>query len=104
MLCQEIPRGWTPQQQPSSIKFDTHSTGFDEETIYHLYKREQVYQVTSNYDRLQPQINSIMRAVLVDWLTEVCKEFTLKRETLHLAVHNFDLFMARRDNVPRGEL
>lgn len=45
-----------------------------------------------------------MRAVLIDWLVEVCKEFTLKRETLHLAVHNFDRFMARQENVPRNEL
>ncbi len=53
---------------------------------------------------MQPNINMIMRAVLIDWLTEVCKEFTLKRETLHLAIHNFDRFMARREGVQRSEL
>jgi G1/S-specific cyclin-E1 len=45
-----------------------------------------------------------MRAVLLDWLVEVCKEFTLKRETLHLAIHNFDRFMVRHENIARNEL
>jgi hypothetical protein len=40
-----------------------------------------------------------MRAVLIDWLIEVCKEFSLKRETLHLAVHNFDRFMTKKEGV-----
>lgn len=34
-----------------------------------------------------------LRAILVDWIMEVCKEFTLKRETFHLAVHNMDRYI-----------
>jgi len=28
-----------------------------------------------------------MRAILLDWMEEVCAEFGLKRETLHLAMN-----------------
>ena len=41
---------------------------------------------------------------MIDWVTEVCKEFTLKRETLHLAIHNLDRFLARKEGIPRTEL
>ncbi|CAD8166455.1 unnamed protein product [Paramecium octaurelia] len=35
----------------------------------------------------------IMRSILFDWISEVCKEFTLKRETLHLCIHIIDRYM-----------
>jgi cyclin E len=36
-----------------------------------------------------------MRSILYDWISEVCKEFTLKRETFHLCVHNLDRYMSK---------
>lgn len=36
-----------------------------------------------------------MRSTLIDWLAEVCKEFTLKRETFHLCVHNLDRYLSK---------
>ena len=35
-----------------------------------------------------------MRAILYDWLMEVCNEFTLKRETYYLATYYIDRFLA----------
>jgi hypothetical protein len=94
MLC--------PDKQKTLLLAEDQCCGFDEESLYHLYKREAVYQISPNYQ--QPQITHVMRAVLIDWLVEVCKEFTLKRETLHLAIHNFDRYMSRKDCVPKSEL
>eukprot|EP00761_Pharyngomonas_kirbyi_P014151 gb/GECH01014181.1/.p1 GENE.gb/GECH01014181.1/~~gb/GECH01014181.1/.p1 ORF type:complete len:363 (+),score=56.19 gb/GECH01014181.1/:1-1089(+) len=44
----------------------------------------------------QTEINSRMRAILVDWLNEVAQEYSLKRETLHLTVNFLDRFLSRR--------
>ena len=35
---------------------------------------------------LQPDINSAMRAILVDWLVEVAEEYRLLPETLYICV------------------
>ena len=35
-----------------------------------------------------------MRAILFDWMMEVCNEFTLKRETYYLSVYYIDRFLS----------
>lgn len=45
-----------------------------------------------------------MRAILIDWIMEVCNEFTLKRETFHLAVNYVDRYMSIVVNVSKSEL
>lgn len=50
----------------------------------------------------QPELNMIMRAILVDWMMEVSMEFMLKRETLHMAVCLMDRFTSI-DLVRRNE-
>lgn len=52
---------------------------------------------------LQPQISPMMRAVLLDWMMEVCSEFTLKRETYHLACTYVDRYLSLHSNCPRAE-
>ena len=36
-----------------------------------------------------------MRLILIDWMMEVCQEFTLKRETFHAAVYYVDLYLSK---------
>ena len=45
-----------------------------------------------------------MRAILVDWMMEVCSEFHLKRETFHLAVAYLDRHLSRSETVPKLKL
>lgn len=42
----------------------------------------------------QPDINSSMRTILVDWLVEVCEEYKLHNETLYLGVSYIDRFLS----------
>lgn len=44
-----------------------------------------------------------MRAILYDWISEVCKEFALKRETYYLAMHNLDRYM-EKVRISKSEL
>lgn len=56
-----------------------------------------------DYIDSQPEINSKMRAILVDWLIEVHRKFELVPESLYLTVNLVDRFLAAK-NVPRREL
>lgn len=51
----------------------------------------------------QPEINSKMRAILVDWLIEVHRKFELMPESLYLTINIVDRFLSMK-NVPRREL
>jgi len=47
--------------------------------------------------RLQTDINSDMRSVLVDWLIEVAEEFRIQPDTLFLSIHYIDQYLSRID-------
>ena len=42
----------------------------------------------------QPQINSRMRTILIDWLIQVHLRFTLLQETLYLTVSIIDRYLS----------
>lgn len=65
------------------------------EDIY-VYMRdiEAKHRASPGYMRKQPDISYGMRAILVDWLAEVCEEYKLQAETLHLAVSYVDRFLS----------
>ncbi|OMJ85811.1 hypothetical protein SteCoe_12807 [Stentor coeruleus] len=51
----------------------------------------------------QPNITPYMRAVLLDWMMEVCAEFTLKRETFYMAVSHLDRFLMEFGGIQKNE-
>lgn len=72
--------------------------------LNHLISSEVAYTPDPNYfERLQTDVTWMMRAILVDWMMEVCNEFTLKRETFHYSVNYVDRFLSVR-NVKKEEL
>ena len=54
------------------------------------------YQVDPAYLSTQSQINSKMRAILIDWLIQVHLRFTLLQETLYLTVSIIDRYLQVR--------
>lgn len=84
-----------------------HETGFEYtyETLQYLIKKENEYSPACNYFKaFQKNITPYMRAILLDWMMEVCNEFTLKRETFHLAVNYVDRVLSLSQNVAKSEL
>ncbi|CAH2102959.1 unnamed protein product [Euphydryas editha] len=53
-----------------------------------------------NHPKLQPR----MRAILLDWLNEVCEVYKLHRETFHLTVDYIDRYLTNTDDVEKGRL
>ncbi|MED6160887.1 G2/mitotic-specific cyclin S13-6 [Stylosanthes scabra] len=73
------------------------------EDIYKFYKEVENESRPHDYIDSQPEINVKMRAILVDWLTDVHTKFELSTETLYLTINIIDRFLAVK-TVPRREL
>ncbi|XP_033125655.1 G2/mitotic-specific cyclin-A-like isoform X2 [Anneissia japonica] len=69
----------------------------------YLKEAEQKHRPKPGYMRKQPDINSNMRCILVDWLVEVAGEYRLHDETLYLAVSYIDRFLSQM-SVLRSKL
>lgn len=55
------------------------------------------------FDR-HPSLNSRMRAILLDWLIEVCEVYKLHRETFFLTVDYIDRYLTIKENISKNQL
>jgi G1/S-specific cyclin-E1 len=53
-----------------------------------------------NHPGLQPR----MRAILLDWLIEVCEVYKLHRETYYLTVDYLDRYLTTKQNISKNQL
>ena len=65
-----------------------------------MYRRQNKDQVLTRHPALQPR----MRAILLDWLIEVCEVYRLHRETFYLAVDFIDRFLSVAPAIPKNRL
>ena len=54
--------------------------------------------------RNHPELKWEMRAILIDWITEVCSEYSFKRDTLHIAINFLDRFLEESENLSKDKL
>ncbi|GAB0095958.1 Cyclin [Sergentomyia squamirostris] len=103
---QELP---LPITKPENISMITDRERFLQiyeyryDILKYLLEAEQRSRPKSNYLQKQPDINSHMRTVLVDWMVEVCEEYKLDPETLYLSISYVDRFLSYM-SVVRGKL
>ncbi|KAL6966641.1 hypothetical protein U1Q18_032421 [Sarracenia purpurea var. burkii] len=64
------------------------------EDIYKFYKLTEDENRVHDYMDSQPDINSKMRSILIDWLTEVHRKFELMPETLFLTLNLVDRYLS----------
>ncbi|RMC09045.1 hypothetical protein DUI87_14049 [Hirundo rustica rustica] len=64
-----------------------------------MINKEEIYVRDKFYMQRHPQLQPKMRAILLDWLMEVCEAYKLHRETFYLAQDFFDRFMATQQDV-----
>lgn len=64
--------------------------------LENIINRDQQYKIDPDYlTNLQKEIQWHMRLLLIDWMMEVCDEFGLKRDTLHLGCYYTDLYLTK---------
>jgi hypothetical protein len=76
---------------------------YAEEMFAHFRENEKTTSVRPNYMEHQDEINTRMRAILVDWLVQVHHKFKMVPETLYLTVNLIDRYLEKR-YVSRQEL
>ncbi|XP_020640963.3 G1/S-specific cyclin-E2 isoform X1 [Pogona vitticeps] len=67
-------------------------------------KKENKYSHCKHFTTLHTNLQPHMRAILLDWLLEVCEVYTLHRETFYLAQDFFDRFMLTQKNISKTML
>jgi cyclin B len=60
-----------------------------------LFNDESAFLPRPNYMDAQSDITAKMRAILIDWLSEVHMKYKLRPETLHLTVNLIDRYLTR---------
>ncbi|KAB5525790.1 hypothetical protein PHYPO_G00144260 [Pangasianodon hypophthalmus] len=69
-----------------------------------LLKKDKLYLHNVHVMERHPNLQPKMRAILLDWLIEVCEVYKLHRETFYLGQDYFDRFMATQKNVQKSTL
>ncbi|CAK56085.1 unnamed protein product (macronuclear) [Paramecium tetraurelia] len=71
--------------------------GFSQETLQVLMLQEIEYAPNCDYlQQVQIQITPLMRAILMDWMIEVCSVYLMKRDTYYLAVAYVDSYLSKK--------
>lgn len=75
-----------------------------EEVWSSLCRKDRLYSRNHDYIMAHPSLQPRMRAILLDWLIEVCEVYRLHRETYHLALDLIDRYMATQSDLPKQQL
>ena len=62
------------------------------------------FKIKPNFMKFQKEVNSRMRAIIVNWMIEVHDRFKLLRDTLFLSVIIFDRYMSLINNIDKNKL
>ena len=82
-------------------KFEMNFTG---ETLNYLIEEEKKYSPHPHYiSYYQKNIKWQMRAILIDWMKEVCSDYLFKRETFHYSINFIDRFLSKYHNISKKE-
>lgn len=81
----------------SGVRNDPNRTnnGEDDENMFvSMQNKENSERMNiKKIEKTQKEIRWRMRAILIDWLTEVCSDYQLARETLYYAVKYIDFYL-----------
>lgn len=78
---------------------------YDIDAINYLISQEEQYKTKPDYlDRHQRNVLWTMRAILLDWIQEVCSDYLFKRETFHYAINYVDRYLSSVFHIDLREL
>ena len=90
---------------PSYNQHQDSINPIDVDTFNYLVCSETHYSADAYYlSKMQQNITKNMRAILLNWLVEICADYFLHRETFYLAALYLDRYLSKVQNVPRNDL
>ncbi|XP_052815228.1 G1/S-specific cyclin-E-like [Mya arenaria] len=125
--CSIVP---SPESSPSRLDFTSHKLGShfrfqnyfttpvelrdsplpqldwaDSRQVWQTMLRKELnYVRDQNLFDKHPALHARMRAILLDWLIEVCEVYKLHRETFYLATDFLDRFLTTQSNILKHQL
>jgi hypothetical protein len=93
----------TIEEEIRNFVQENQNAVYTAETLGFMIQSESEYMPDPYYlDKNQNEIKWKMRAMLLDWLIEVCNEYTLKISTFHFAVNYVDRYLSIVTNVQKS--
>lgn len=94
--------GQLPSVPKASKSFNNHETvsnQISDDILLSLTRIEPRFKLEINFlSKNHPQIRWEMRAVVADWLQEVCCHYFFKRDTWHIALNLVDRYLSKTQN------
>lgn len=88
-----------------TFEHDAFLNTFTAETVHYMIEQEEIYAPDPNYlETQQPGLRWKMRAILLDWMQEVCSDYLFKRETFYYAVNFVDRYLSLTSAVEKKNL
>ncbi|CAG2106138.1 unnamed protein product [Medioppia subpectinata] len=69
-----------------------------------MVRKDEVYQRNALMLHRHPTLQSRMRSILMDWLSEVCEVYRLNRDTYYLCIDFIDRYLSYQSDVPKQQL
>lgn len=91
---QESDRQESGRQESGKLVPSENFKEYTWDIMSYLLDLEKKYRPEPDYMSRQPEVNTKMRNILVDWMVEVTAEYKLNDETLFLAVDYIDRFLS----------
>eukprot|EP00930_Biecheleria_cincta_P071932 TRINITY_DN59383_c0_g1_i1.p1 TRINITY_DN59383_c0_g1~~TRINITY_DN59383_c0_g1_i1.p1 ORF type:complete len:488 (+),score=92.17 TRINITY_DN59383_c0_g1_i1:82-1464(+) len=91
-----VPKDGAAEDDSMQVEDPRYVAEYAKDIFVHLSDSESSFQPRPGFLDAQTDINSKMRAILVDWLVEVHMKYKLKPETLFMAVNLVDRFLEQR--------
>ena len=98
------PASTKPTQNAENNKEENETSNINSSIYKFLLIRETSYQLNPHFLKFQEEINGTMRAVLIDWMSEVSTEFCLKRHTLQQAIYYLDKYLEVNKSMKKQTL
>jgi len=94
-------------QSDSSIHCfdDEDDFNYEEDNVFEeMIKKEKIESLSvSKIEERQSEIKWRMRAILIDWISEVCADYQLVRETFYYACKYVDQYLQRSRDIQKNE-
>ncbi|BFZ12964.1 hypothetical protein BsWGS_16003 [Bradybaena similaris] len=75
-----------------------------DEVWKNMLKKETIYLKNPGLFINHPELHPRMRAIMIDWMSEVCEVYTLHKETFCLAQDFVDRFLSMTKDMPKTQL
>ena len=104
-LREDLNKQWSGNETRVDFVHENFANMYEDSTVAYLIEQEELYAPDPHYiDHSQPNLKWKMRAILLDWIQEVCSDYLLKRETYYYAVNYLDRYLSMVPNVEKRSL